>query len=68
LWRDDELYDVVVVLGYNDTPRSQWRGSGIFMHIARSGYEPTEGCVALRREHLLHVLEMLGPHAILVIL
>ena len=56
LWRPDRLYDLIVVLGYNDRPRAQGRGSAIFMHMARTGYAPTEGCIALRRPHLLRLL------------
>jgi L,D-peptidoglycan transpeptidase YkuD (ErfK/YbiS/YcfS/YnhG family) len=56
LWRDDGLYDIVVVLGYNDAPRIRNRGSAIFMHIARTGFRPTEGCVALREADLRRVL------------
>ena len=47
LWRDDGLYDVVVVLGHNDDPVVSGRGSAIFMHVAGPGYGATEGCVAL---------------------
>jgi L,D-peptidoglycan transpeptidase YkuD (ErfK/YbiS/YcfS/YnhG family) len=56
LMRDDRLYDLVLVLGYNDRPRIRGRGSAIFMHLARDGYTPTEGCVALSRRDLLAVL------------
>ena len=56
LWRADGLYDVVVVLGYNDVPRIRNRGSAIFMHIARSDLSPTEGCIALRARDLRRVL------------
>jgi L,D-peptidoglycan transpeptidase YkuD (ErfK/YbiS/YcfS/YnhG family) len=59
LWREDGLYDLVVVLDYNDRPRSRGRGSAIFMHVARPGYAPTEGCIALARGHLLRLLERL---------
>ena len=61
LWRSDRLYDVVVVLGYNTRPRMRGRGSAIFMHVARPGYAPTEGCIALKQEHLLLLLRQLGP-------
>ncbi len=47
LWRDDDVYDVVVVLGHNDDPVVDGAGSCIFMHLIRPGYLPTEGCVAL---------------------
>jgi L,D-peptidoglycan transpeptidase YkuD (ErfK/YbiS/YcfS/YnhG family) len=47
MWRDDDVYDVVVVLGHNDDPVVDGAGSCIFMHLIRPGYLPTEGCVAL---------------------
>lgn len=61
MWREDGLYDVVVVLGHNQRPRLRGAGSAIFMHVARPGYTPTEGCIALERPHLLRVLAKLGP-------
>lgn len=61
LWRNDGLYDLVAVLGYNDAPRSQGRGSAIFLHLAHPDYRPTEGCVAISREHMLMLLARLGP-------
>jgi L,D-peptidoglycan transpeptidase YkuD (ErfK/YbiS/YcfS/YnhG family) len=59
LWRQDHLYDLIVVLGYNDRPRSLGRGSAIFMHLARPGYTPTAGCIALSRGDMLKVLARL---------
>ncbi len=35
------------VLGWNDAPVERGRGSAIFLHVARPGYAPTDGCVAL---------------------
>ena len=58
LWRDDALYDAVVVLGYNDDPPLPGLGSAIFMHVATPDYGPTAGCVALSAADLLRVL----PH------
>lgn len=52
LARDDPLYDLVLVLGYNDRPRVKGKGSAIFVHLARAGYPPTEGCIALSRRDL----------------
>lgn len=54
--RDDGLYDIVVVLNYNMRPRVQGRGSAIFLHVARDGCLPTEGCIAVRRDHLQRLL------------
>jgi L,D-peptidoglycan transpeptidase YkuD (ErfK/YbiS/YcfS/YnhG family) len=56
LWREDDLYDIVGVLGHNDNPPIAWLGSAIFLHIATPEYAPTAGCVALRREDLLALL------------
>jgi L,D-peptidoglycan transpeptidase YkuD (ErfK/YbiS/YcfS/YnhG family) len=56
LWREDALYDLIVPLGYNDDPPAAGRGSAIFLHVARAGYAPTEGCVALALEDLLQVV------------
>ncbi|MEN3209384.1 L,D-transpeptidase family protein [Methylorubrum populi] len=61
LWRDDGLYDLVIDLDYNRGPIRPGRGSAIFLHIARSGYRPTEGCVALKPADLLRLLRRLGP-------
>ncbi len=56
LWRDDGVYDLIVVLGYNDAPVVTGCGSAIFLHVARPDYSPTEGCVALAEADLLEVL------------
>ncbi len=61
LWRQDALYDIVVILGYNEHPRVRGRGSAIFMHVAAPGYAPTEGCIALTRAHLVRLLQRLRP-------
>ena len=61
LWRDDGVYDVIVVLGYNIAPRMRHRGSAIFMHVARPGFLPTEGCIALRGGDLLRLLAVVRP-------
>ena len=63
LWRADGLYDIIVVLGYNDRPRVQGRGSAIFMHVARPDGAPTAGCVALPRAHLLRLIARLARGA-----
>jgi L,D-peptidoglycan transpeptidase YkuD (ErfK/YbiS/YcfS/YnhG family) len=56
LWRQDALYDLIGVLGWNDSPVQRDRGSAIFLHVARPDYAPTEGCVALALGDLRHLL------------
>jgi L,D-peptidoglycan transpeptidase YkuD (ErfK/YbiS/YcfS/YnhG family) len=61
MWREDDIYDVVVVLGHNDDPPVAPMGSCIFVHLARPGYPPTEGCVALTRADMDALLAAAKP-------
>ena len=56
LKRADHLYDLVLVLGYNDRPRVKGKGSAIFLHLARPGFSPTDGCIALTRHDITMLL------------
>jgi L,D-peptidoglycan transpeptidase YkuD (ErfK/YbiS/YcfS/YnhG family) len=56
LWREDNLYNIVVELGYNDDPVIKNKGSAVFMHVARENYAPTEGCIALSELDLISLL------------
>jgi L,D-peptidoglycan transpeptidase YkuD (ErfK/YbiS/YcfS/YnhG family) len=68
LMRDDHLYDLVLVLGYNDLPRVRGKGSAIFIHLARPGYAPTAGCIALSRHDLLMLLRQVGRRTKIAVL
>lgn len=61
MWREDHLYDLVAVLGYNDEPVVPGRGSAIFLHLARPDYSPTHGCVAVMLGDALAGLAQLRP-------
>lgn len=61
LWREDRLYDLIVVLGWNDDPVIPNRGSAIFLHVAAPDWTPTEGCVATDQASLLALLAAAGP-------
>jgi L,D-peptidoglycan transpeptidase YkuD (ErfK/YbiS/YcfS/YnhG family) len=61
LWRADNLYDVIVVIGYNDAPPIPGKGSAIFLHVAPPDFSPTEGCVAIPLPELLDVVQRCGP-------
>ena len=56
LWRDDDLYDIIAVLGYNDRPLVPGLGSAIFLHVAHPGYAATQGCIALKKQDLISLL------------
>jgi L,D-peptidoglycan transpeptidase YkuD (ErfK/YbiS/YcfS/YnhG family) len=68
LRRTDHLYDFVVVLGYNDRPRVRGKGSAIFVHLARPGYAPTAGCIALSRRDLSALLAQIRPGSSIVVM
>jgi len=67
LWRQDRLYDLVIVLGYNIYPRCKSRGSAIFLHCAQPDFAPTEGCLALSFADLRRLLPRLSRQAVLII-
>ncbi len=59
MWRDDALYDLVLVIGHNDSPPVQGKGSAVFVHVAKEGFAPTEGCVALTEPALLAFIRLI---------
>jgi L,D-peptidoglycan transpeptidase YkuD (ErfK/YbiS/YcfS/YnhG family) len=61
MWRQDELYDLLVVIGYNMDPVIPRAGSAIFLHIATPDFSPTAGCIAVARDVLLGLVPLLGP-------
>jgi L,D-peptidoglycan transpeptidase YkuD (ErfK/YbiS/YcfS/YnhG family) len=68
MWRQDHLYDVVVDIGWNRGPVRRGRGSAIFLHVARPGFTPTEGCVAVEKRMIRRLLERIGPNTRIEIL
>ncbi len=67
LWREDRLYDLIVVLGHNDDPPVPGMGSAIFLHVAAPDFAPTEGCVAITRPDLEALLDEAAPGDLLEI-
>jgi L,D-peptidoglycan transpeptidase YkuD (ErfK/YbiS/YcfS/YnhG family) len=61
MWREDEVYDLIAVLGYNDAPVVPGAGSAIFLHVARADYAPTEGCIAMALGDLRELLARAVP-------
>lgn len=62
--RDDRLYDVCLVLDWNLRQRRRNAGSAIFLHIARPGFSPTEGCIAVAPETMRWLLPRIGPRTV----
>ncbi|MCH8684123.1 L,D-transpeptidase family protein [Pedomonas mirosovicensis] len=71
LWREDGLYDLIVVLGHNDAPARAGLGSAIFLHCCKyddtGAMKPTLGCVAVPRETLAGILKACTPQTVIEI-
>jgi L,D-peptidoglycan transpeptidase YkuD (ErfK/YbiS/YcfS/YnhG family) len=67
LKREDHLYDFIVEIDHNTRPRMRHRGSAVFLHLARVNFGPTAGCVAMRKEAMLQLLQRLSPRTRIII-
>ncbi len=67
MWRSDHLYDLVIIVGFNDDPPVPGAGSAVFVHLASADLAPTAGCVAFAREDLLAILPGLDQTSALVV-
>jgi len=56
LWREDHVYDLILIIGHNDAPVVPGHGSAVFIHVAHPDYRPTSGCVALAQVDLREIL------------
>ena len=62
LFKSENVYDIILVLNYNMSPVIKNKGSAIFIHVARNNYKKTEGCVALKKIHLLKIINKIKPN------
>jgi L,D-peptidoglycan transpeptidase YkuD (ErfK/YbiS/YcfS/YnhG family) len=67
LTRADHLYDFIIEIDHNTSPRVAGRGSAVFLHLARPDFSPTAGCVSMTRSSMLRLLERLGPQTQIMI-
>jgi len=67
LYRKDNVYDLVIVLNYNTNPTIKNKGSAIFIHIAKKNYKKTEGCIALKKFHLMQLIEKIKKNTRIII-
>ena len=61
LFRKDNLYDLILVIKYNMLPTIPYKGSAIFIHVAKKNYDSTKGCVALNKDDFKEILYTLKP-------
>jgi len=67
LRRDDHLYDFIIEIDHNTLPRVTGRGSAVFLHLARTNFSPTAGCVSMKKSAMLQLLRRIGPHTKIII-
>ena len=67
-YRNDHLYDLILVLNYNMKPIIKNKGSAIFIHLAKRNYYPTKGCIALSKNNLLIILNKINKNTKIKIL
>jgi L,D-peptidoglycan transpeptidase YkuD (ErfK/YbiS/YcfS/YnhG family) len=67
LQRDDHLYDFIIEIDHNSSPRIAGRGSAVFLHLTRENFSPTAGCVSMTKPAMLRLLQRLGPRTKIVI-
>jgi L,D-peptidoglycan transpeptidase YkuD (ErfK/YbiS/YcfS/YnhG family) len=67
LMRADHLYDYIVEIDHNTRPRVSGRGSAVFLHLARPGFAPTAGCIAMTRGAMIRLLARLSRKTKIVV-
>jgi L,D-peptidoglycan transpeptidase YkuD (ErfK/YbiS/YcfS/YnhG family) len=68
LYRKDSLYNIIIVLDYNLNPIIKNKGSAIFIHVANKNYKSTQGCIALKQNDLLKLIELIKNNQKIIII
>ena len=68
LYLKENTYDVIVVLNYNMNPIIPYKGSAIFLHLAKRNYRSTEGCVAISKKDMKLLLSNIKKETYLYII
>ena len=68
LYRTDNIYDIVVVLNFNMNPVKRNKGSAIFIHVAKRKFNPTKGCIAIKKNELKKLLKIVNYKSIIKII
>ncbi len=61
MYRNDNIYDLILVINYNVNPTIPLKGSAIFIHVTTANYIPTAGCIALKIDDFKEILTTLNP-------
>ena len=52
LWLKENIYDIILIINYNLNPTIKYKGSAIFLHIAKKNYQSTRGCLAINKKDM----------------
>ena len=67
LWLNENIYDVIIVINYNLKPVIKNKGSAIFMHISKKNYQPTKGCIALKKKDIIYLAKIINRNTKIII-
>jgi L,D-peptidoglycan transpeptidase YkuD (ErfK/YbiS/YcfS/YnhG family) len=68
LFREDHLYDLIIVINYNMNPIIKNKGSAIFIHLATRNYSPTSGCIGLKKKNMIELIKKIKKDELIKIL
>ena len=67
LYRSENIYDIILVLNFNMNPVKKNKGSAIFIHIAKKGFQPTQGCIALNKSEMIKLVKSIKKNTVVKI-
>jgi L,D-peptidoglycan transpeptidase YkuD (ErfK/YbiS/YcfS/YnhG family) len=67
LWRKDNIYDIIVPIGYNDKLIIPNLGSAIFLHLASHKFTSTLGCVGFKLKDILNIIKYCNEKSLIKI-
>ena len=62
LHKNENIYDVILILNYNMNPIKKNKGSCIFIHVAKNNFKRTKGCVAIKKLSLIKLIKRISPY------
>ena len=67
LYREDNIYDLLINIKYNYQPTIKDMGSAIFLHVADNKYKPTKGCIAIAKKDFLNLIKLINKNTKIII-
>lgn len=62
LYRNDKIYDLILVVNYNSKKIVKNKGSAIFIHLTKN-FKPTKGCIGLSSNDLKILLKLINKNS-----